>query len=126
MNRFGRYVIAAQGGYYLVTGFWPLVSMSSFEAVTGPKIEHWLVHTVGVLAMAIGFALLVAARRKFPSDEALALSAAAATAFAGIDVVYSLRGTISEIYLADAAVQAVFLAAVLVTRFAGPRASGDA
>lgn len=111
----GRFVIALQGVYYLITGVWPLVSLSTFEAVTGPKTDDWLVHTVGVLAAAIGLALLVGARRRLPSGETLTLACGAAVAFAGIDTVYALRGTISQIYLADAAVQVVIVVVLLVS-----------
>src|SRR4051794_17610666 len=46
-----------QGLYYLVTGVWPLVSIETFQTVTGWKTDHlvtgresdhWLVMTVGV------------------------------------------------------------------------------
>jgi hypothetical protein len=37
--------------------------MPSFEAVTGPKRERWLVRTVGVLVLAIGGTLTLAAAR---------------------------------------------------------------
>jgi hypothetical protein len=33
-----RRVPVLQGVYFLFTGFWPLLSMRSFEAVTGPKV----------------------------------------------------------------------------------------
>lgn len=124
MGHFGRYVVMTQGVYYLITGLWPLVSMSTFEAVTGPKAEDWLVHTVGVLAAAIGVTLLVAARRPTPSLETVTLAAGTAVAFAGIDLVYALRGTIRQVYLADAAVEAFFLVALLATRFAASEPVG--
>jgi energy-converting hydrogenase Eha subunit E len=111
-----RYVVALQGTYYLATGLWPLVSLGSFEAVTGPKIDDWLVHTVGVLAAAIGIALLAGSRRSPLSMETLTLAGASAIAFGTIDVVYALRGTISRIYLADAAVQATVVIGLLVGR----------
>jgi hypothetical protein len=43
-----------QAAYYLMTGLWPLFHRRSFEAVTGPKTDYWLVRTVGVLVAAIG------------------------------------------------------------------------
>jgi hypothetical protein len=49
-----RSVLRAQGGYYLVTGLWPLVHLASFEAITGPKVDDWLVRMVGLLAAVIG------------------------------------------------------------------------
>lgn len=48
----------AWGTYYVVTGLWPLIHLTSFEAVTGPKTDDWLVHMVGLLAASIGLALL--------------------------------------------------------------------
>ena len=34
---------------YLATGLWPLFNIESFQQVTGPKTDLWLVRTVGVL-----------------------------------------------------------------------------
>ena len=67
-----------QGIYYLVTGVWPLVSIETFQMVTGPKTDHmvtgreadhWLVMTVGVLIVAIAIPLLIAALRGRTSAE---------------------------------------------------------
>ncbi len=108
-----RLTIACQGLYYLVTGIWPLVSIATFEAVTGPKTDDWLVQTVGVLAAAIGCALLLGTRRRSPAAETHALALLAAAAFAGVDIVFSLAATISPIYLADAVLQIAFAAVIL-------------
>src|SRR5439155_14802188 len=67
-----RRLVLGQGAYYAATGLWPLLHMRSFEAVTGPKREDWLVKTVGVLVTAIAGTLLVAGRRRrVPSEVAL-------------------------------------------------------
>jgi len=109
-----RIVITVQGVYYVLTGLWPLLSMATFEAVTGPKTDDWLVHTVATLVLGVGIALLVGGRRNDPSMETLALAGSAAVAFTAIDIVYVANGTISGIYLADAAVEGVFLVALAV------------
>lgn len=109
-----RLLLGGQGVYYLVTGVWPLVSLRTFEMVTGPKTDDWLVHTVGVLAVVIGATLLVGARRRSPSAETLVLAGGAAAAFAGVELVYALGGTISRVYLADAVVEILFLAGALL------------
>jgi hypothetical protein len=96
-----------QGLYFLLTGVWPLLSMRTFEAVTGPKVDHWLVKTVGVLVAVIGVSLLTDARR--PSRGSRVLGAGSAAALGGVDVVYSLRGRISKIYLLDAVLEAVLV-----------------
>lgn len=102
--------ILLQAGYYLLTGLWPLVHLPSFEAVTGPKTDDWLVRVVGVLVLVIGGTLGLGAvrlRRALPSPELLlTLALATAAAFILIDVGFVLAGTIGTIYLADAAVEA--------------------
>jgi hypothetical protein len=101
--------LLAQGLYYVATGLWPLLHLRSFERVTGPKYEIWLVRTVGALATAIGFTLLRSWRR--PSRDAAVLSTASAIAFAAIDLGYAARGRISPVYFADAATELGFVAA---------------
>jgi len=107
-------ILRAQGVYYVATGLWPLVSIRSFERVTGPKTDTWLVHTVGALAAAIGTALLVAARKEESDEATLTLAVASAFAFAGIDTIYTARLRISPIYLADGLVQTA-LALMLIS-----------
>lgn len=119
MIRLAWNLLAVQGAFYIATGIWPLLHLPSFEAVTGPKVDDWLVHTVGLLAAAIGAALLVGWRARRRTPELLLLAGLAALAFAAIDVTYVLAGRLRPIYLADAAAEAVFLAAALV----GARAS---
>ena len=76
-----------QGVYFLLTGVWPLVSMRTFEAVTGPKVDRWLVKTVGLLVAVIGASLVLDRRR--PSRGTTALAVGSAAARGGVDVVYS-------------------------------------
>jgi hypothetical protein len=106
-----RILIIAQGVYYLVTGLWPLFHISSFEAVTGPKTDDWLVQTVGVLAAVIGATLIIGCRHR-PGFDVVVLAALAAIGFAAVDIVFVSRGIISRIYLVDAVVQVLFLAAL--------------
>lgn len=106
-------VIRGQSVYYVVTGLWPLVHLSSFEAVTGPKTDDWLVHMVGLLAAAIGIALGVAVRRAEVGAAIGVLAISSALAFAAIDLWYGLSGRISAIYFADAIVQ-LFLVILLL------------
>lgn len=104
-----RSPLAAQSAYYVVTGIWPLVHLPSFEAITGPKTDDWLVRVVGILVLVIGGTLgvgVVRLERAPPSPELLTLALASAAAFILIDVGFVLAGTINAIYLADAAVEA--------------------
>ncbi len=112
------YLCLAQGLYYFVTGVWPLVSIETFQMVTGRKTDHlvtgretdhWLVMTVAVLIVAIAVPLLLAAWRRSEPLEIAVLAVASALALTGIDVLYVARGTIAPIYLADAAVELILI-----------------
>ena len=99
-----------QGLYYLLTGIWPLVSIGTFQKVTGPKTDLWLVKTAGVLITAIGLALTRAGLRKQVPGEIPLLAVGSAVGLTGIDVVYAARGRISPVYLLDAAAELALIA----------------
>ena len=99
-----------QGIYYLVTGLWAVVHYPSFARLTGPKSDVWLVKTIGLLLAVIGLVVLI-----FRDTPAAALlGTLTALTLAGIDIFYSLRGTISKIYLGDALVELAFAAGWLL------------
>jgi len=118
-RRFPIWVCWIQGFYYLLTGLWPLVSIETFQAVSGPKTDHlptgneadhWLVNTVGLLITVDALVLLFAAwRGKLPAEVVL-LAIAAPLALIVIDVVYVLREVIAPIYLADAVIELLCVA----------------
>jgi hypothetical protein len=105
-----------QGCYYLATGVWALVSIRTFEAATGPKVDRWLVKTVGVLVSVIGAVLMLAGWRRRVEPEPALLAAGSAAGLAAIDTVYATKGRISKIYLLDAAVEVALVAAWALTR----------
>jgi hypothetical protein len=98
-------VALVQGVFYAGTGLWALVDLDSFMAVTGPKTDRWLVKTVGILVTVIGGVLLLAWRRGVVPPEVVLLGVGSALSLATIDVVYVSNGTISPIYLLDAAAE---------------------
>jgi len=95
----------AQGAYFAAAGLWPLVHMRSFERITGPKREKWLVETVGAVVLAIGGTLLLAARRGDTSPPVRTLGLGSAAALAAIELRYGFAGEVSPVYLADALVE---------------------
>src|SRR5215210_4398200 len=107
-----RVVLRAQAAFYVLTGLWPLVSLATFERVTGPKVDDWLVHTVGLLAASIGAALWVGARPRRPAGAVVLLAGLSAASFAAIDLRYALPGRIPAVYLADAAAEVALLLAL--------------
>ncbi len=115
-----RVLLWAQGVYYFLTGVWPLVSIETFQTVTGRKTDHlvtgresdhWLVMTVGILITAIAVTLLVAAWRGRNPVEVAVLAVASAVGLTAIDVIYVTRQVILPVYLLDAAAEVVLIVA---------------
>ena len=104
-----------QGIYFLVTGIWPILHIRSFQAVTGPKTDRWLVKTVGALVAVIGAVLLQASWRGQLTTQLVCLAIACAAALALVDINYALRRVISKIYLLDAIVQIILIAGWIIT-----------
>ena len=113
MDRFLRWLCGAQAAYFFITGVWPLLHMPSFELVTGPKVDRWLVKTVGTQVAVVGGVLALAAARdrvsphEHPEVPLLAIGSAAG--LGAIDVVYASKGRISAVYLLDAALEALLI-----------------
>ncbi len=100
-----RRLALAHGAFFVATGLWPIVHMRSFEAVTGPKLERWLVKTMGGLIAAIGAAVAAGALERPMAKSTRALAVTSAAVLAASDVIYVSRRRISPIYLADAVVE---------------------
>ncbi len=109
-------VIQLQSIYYLITGIWPILSISTFQDITGPKTDLWLVRMVALLVIAIGLTLLLAALNRRLTVEIVVLAVTSALAFTAIDVFYSLNGRISKVYLGDAGLELVIVAAIFAYR----------
>jgi hypothetical protein len=85
------------GLFNIVSGLWPVLHMRSFEAVSGPKVDRWLVRTVGGLMATNGLAQLTArgAEQRLSAQVGLATSAV----LAAVDVRYGLPGgSVASVY----------------------------
>jgi hypothetical protein len=98
-----------QGLYYFISGIWPLLSITTFQIITGPKVDIWLVKTVGSLLMVTGLVLVMVAVRRRISFEIVILAIGNAFALTVIEVIYWSNGTISAIYLLDAVVEVLLI-----------------
>ena len=96
-----------QGLLYVVTGVWPVLSIRTFMAVTGPKRDQWLVKATGMLIAVAGAVLTLASARNAISPETEALGAGTAATLGAVDVIYVRKGILSRVYLLDAAFEAV-------------------
>lgn len=100
-----------QALYFLVTGIWPLVEIRSFQKISGPKTDIWLVKTVGVLVGVIGGVIALAGSRRRITPEISELAIGSSAGLAAIDVFYVARGRISRVYLLDALLELVLIGA---------------
>lgn len=108
---FARILLIGQGIYFMVTGIWPIVHMRSFEQISGPKTDDWLVKTLGLVLTTIGIVLCLGARPRQSLDPELPLVAAgSAAALAKADVIYGGTRHISAVYLLEAVVELALLA----------------
>jgi hypothetical protein len=93
-------IITFQGLYYVVIAIWPLVHIKSFEFVTGPKKENWLVYTVSVLLIAYSGTIFYGmTKTDFPSPELVTLSMLNAIGLTCIDVIFVMKKTIRKFIL---------------------------
>jgi hypothetical protein len=106
-----RHVALAQGLYYGATGVWPLLSRRTFEAVTGPKDDWWLVETLSLTLLPVGAALATAGARDRVTPEIALLGAGAAWMLGGTDVAVATRRHGRWSYLLDAAISGGIVAA---------------
>ncbi|HWI00966.1 MAG TPA: hypothetical protein VNT27_11600 [Propionibacteriaceae bacterium] len=95
----------AHGLANLVGGLWPLLHISSFEMVFGPKTDRWLVKTVAGLLMVNGLTQLTTSSTADGVRQARRLGVGTAAVLAAIDLVYVPARRISKMYLVDAALE---------------------
>jgi hypothetical protein len=100
----------AHGVFNLLGGVWPLVHMSSFERVLGPKVDTWLVKTVAGLLVTVGVSQLEATGSPDAVAAARTIGAGTAGTLLAVDLAYAPSGRISRVYLLDAVAEACWLA----------------
>lgn len=100
MSRFGAHGVANSVG-----GLWPLLHISSFEMVFGPKTDRWLVKTLAGLLMVNGLTQLTTWSTAGGVRQARRLGVGTAAVLATIDLAYVPARRISKMYLVDAALE---------------------
>jgi signal transduction histidine kinase len=94
-----------QGWFYVITGAWPLVHGSSFQAISGFKADFWLAQTVGLLLVVSGGVLLRAVRAGRLTPELMLLAAGEAAALAAMDIHCVFQPRTTPAYWADAVIE---------------------
>ena len=102
--------------YWLFGGLWPLVSMRSFERVTGNKHDEWLVRSVALLMLSV-VVTLETLREGGRGDRGMrVLGASSAASLGAVAAIGALIGRISPVYILDAVVDLALTAAWLGAR----------
>lgn len=109
-TRLTRLLIGLHAAYLLIGGAWPMVHMSSFEAVTGPKDEHWLVRSVAGILLVISITLFAQLGKGRIEYAAITTAMGASFVLAVVGFITVMAGVISPIYLADGAMHFFFFA----------------
>ena len=102
-----RLMALGQGVALIGLGAWPIASMSTFERVTGPKHDDWLVRTVGGLCVAVGTGLVAGSGR---ATTVRPLGVATAATFLVTDVIGVRTGRLRPVYLLDAVAEIALVA----------------
>lgn len=108
-----REVALAQAVYYLPTSIWPILHIRSFEWITGPKVDRWLVKTVAGLIGVAGGTIGLAAGRDRLTTEVEWLGIGTALTLATIDLIYVGKRRIRPVYLLDAVANFALIAGYL-------------
>jgi len=103
-----------QAIYFGLTGIWPILHIRSFMAVTGPKIDIWLVKTVGAVIVAIAIPLFTSVVHHNVTIDIMLLAIGSSLGLAAIDVIYVAKKVIAKIYLLDAVAEVILVLAWLV------------
>lgn len=100
----------AHGVFNVVGGLWPLLHMSSFERVFGPKTDKWLVRTVAGLLASNGLVQLRAEPSAVGMAQARRIGVGTALTLMAVDLGYAPPGRISRVYLLDAVAEGLWVA----------------
>src|ERR1041385_1232739 len=102
-------VALVQGIYFFISGVWPLLSMKTFLAVTGPKTDLWLLKTVGIILAVIGGVLVFAQINALINSAIVTLAIGSALSLAMVESIYVGKKVISPIYLGDAILELILI-----------------
>lgn len=91
----------------VVTALWPIIDIHSFMLVTGYKTDIWLVKTVSLLLLTNGLVIGSSLLLKGSYRTVTLLGFLSAVVLFSIDVYYVSRQIILDVYLGDAAAEAV-------------------
>jgi hypothetical protein len=112
-----RILVIIQGSYYMITALWPLIHIESYMWLVGPITDVWLAKTVATMVIAISITMFFHLSLKTDHRPLILLGISSSLAFAYTDTYYTVEGTLSSMYLLDAAAEFLFLISWLILAF---------
>ncbi len=110
MPKFTSLVLYAHALYLLIGGAWPLLSLPTFEEVTGPKSDHFLVRTVALILVLV--ASILFAQRKSPVERSAVFMAMGVSFILGsVAWISAAGGWVWKIYFIDGGIHLLFACA---------------
>ncbi len=107
-TRLSRYLILAHGGYLCIGGLWPLIHMDSFEAVTGPKVDEFLVRSIALILLLTAAVLFSQLHGKELELSAVIMGMGISLILGSIAIISAALGYIRAVYFLDGALHVLF------------------
>lgn len=104
--------------YLLFGGGWPLLHLKSFEAVTGPKHDEFLVRTVALLLILVG-SILLGQRKAVVESSAVQLAMGTSFILGTVAIVSAAGGWVWKVYFIDGTIHLLFVLAWAFLLFRG-------
>jgi hypothetical protein len=95
--------------YFTIGGIWSVVGKRSFQAISGSKTDYWLVRTVGGLLTVVGVVVGMADARGRTTPEIRWLAIGTSGVLTLIDLIYTGKNRIRNVYLLDAVANLVLI-----------------
>jgi hypothetical protein len=102
-------LLLIQCAYYLILGLWPITDIKSFMEVTGSTSGIGTIRTLALFQLVISLALARYLFFLIDQKPVLYLGAATAFAFMALNLYCVLKGSMSKVCLASAAVELCLL-----------------
>ncbi len=113
-DRLRRWVLLAQGVYYVLTGLWPLLDFHSFARFVALDVIPFQAQAFAAVIIVIGASLIEAARREPPGPYPTMLGAAVAGAIAIVSLFWLPRMGVASGLWIDFAVEVAIVAALIL------------